>query len=91
MLSDTLQILGIRPYDKRRLTIEKAKETKRRLLGLEGKPNKAKRGLIEKDQQDMTDLTLDQATILVEFEEESQRVGNYEMIYPHKDSMDYYA
>ena len=38
----------------------------------------------------MKKLTKEQAKILVEFEEESQRCGNYEMIFPKAKNVDKY-
>ena len=73
MVSDSLQIIGLRPYDIHKLKREETKEKKARLLGIK-KVEKPKSKVVDKDKKiDLGNLTRDEALILVDFEEESRR------------------
>lgn len=98
LMSDLFHLIGIQPYDKKRLQKEEEKKNLNRLLGLD-KSKSLKRGMKPGEKiwddnvpiKDMLDvLSLDELTMLVEHEEEQQRKGGFELIFPRASSLTYY-
>ena len=84
MLSDAFHCIGIIPFDRKKLDKEEEKQTKNRLLGYE-KNKDASKGKLVKKETDSKDFknqletsTLEDITMLMEYDEENSRKGFYE-------------
>ena len=98
LMSDIFHLIGLSPYDKKKL--EKEQETRQwnRLLGLDkGSPNKRtskNQNLVIDENQNFREivdkLSQDELTMLVEYEEEMSRRNNFELIFPRPNTVSNY-
>jgi len=96
MLSDAFHCIGIIPFDRKKLDKEEEKQTKNRLLGYE-KNKDASKGKLVKKETDSKDFknqletsTLEDITMLMEYDEENSRKGFYEWIFPKASNIKSY-
>ena len=88
MLSDAFHCVGIIPFDRKKLEKEEEKQTKNRLLGYDKTKDstKGKMVLQKEEIKDFRDViencSLEDLSMLMEYEEEYTRKGFYELIFP---------
>lgn len=92
LICDALNMIGVVPYDRKEYEKETEQLMKKRLMGLERKsrppsqnPLKGKREFIAED------LDETEKEILLQFEEEQTRLGNFERIFPTEQNVGYYS
>lgn len=97
MLSDAFHCIGITPFDKKKLEKEEEKITKSRLLGTDKTKDASKgKNLVKKDveikdfKDQIENFSLEDITMLMEYEEEQTRKGFYELIFPKASNIKTY-
>lgn len=96
MLTDAFNCIGIRPYNRKKLEKEEEKLIKSRLLGMNKskEPNKNK-GPTHKEEiktfkDQLENWAQEEITMLMEYEEEYMRKGQYECIFPKASNIKTY-
>ena len=93
LVCDTMNLVGVTPYDRRRHEREVEEQAKNRLLGLEKSPSKqGSRGSVQdaKNKLSLDKLGEEDLNILYDFEEEENRAHNYQRIFPLQSNVDKY-
>jgi tubulin polyglutamylase TTLL4 len=107
LIADTLNLVGIFPYDRKQYDKDIEAQLKKRLLGMGPKSEKEETQLelvqkdpnsylsklikiMDKDVNNFDKLTDEDLTIILDFEEEQFRLGNFEKIFPCINNVDYY-
>ena len=104
LLCDTLNLIGVYPYDRKQYEKEMESILKKRLLGLD-RPLKGEDALdlipesylqkivkqLNKDADSANQLSEEDVNIIIEFEEEQFRLGNFEKIFPSINNVNTFA
>jgi len=104
LLCDTLNLIGVYPYDRKQYEKEMESILKKRLLGLD-RPLKGEDALdlipesylqkivkqLNKDADGANQLSEEDVNIIIEFEEEQFRLGNFEKIFPSINNVNTFA
>lgn len=104
LLCDTLNLIGVYPYDRKQYEKEMESILKKRLLGLD-RPLKGEDALdlipesylqkivkqLNKDADGASQLSEEDVNIIIEFEEEQFRLGNFEKIFPSINNVNTFA
>ena len=93
LVCDTMNLVGVTPYDRRRHEREVEEQAKNRLLGLEKSPSKqGSRGCVNdaKNKLSLEKLGEDDLNLLYDFDEEENRAHNYTRIFPLQNNVDKY-
>lgn len=90
LLTDILHLVGLVPYNSKKLEKERDAHTRRRLLG-----KVSKKPLRQRTARELLDCTLEDLTeadleVLCDLEDEYARRGNFERIFPTVDTAWYY-
>jgi len=104
VICDTLNLVGVYPYDRKQYEKETEQTLKKRLLGLDRQPGKEDGILTElapdsylgrlmrqlfKGEENL--MTEDDLQLILDFEEEQFRLGNFEKIFPCINNVGYYS
>jgi len=90
LMTDIMNLVGVQPYDKKKYE----DELKKKLPGTETRkyPNKNVNDVGDLNEENCLEkLSMDDWNILFETDEENYRRGNFERIFPTKDSIDLYS
>ena len=97
MLTDAFHCVGIAPYDRKKYEKEEEKLAKSRLLGKVKPTNASKSKTIIKQEGEIRDFkdqienfSIDELSMLMEYEEELVRKGFYELIFPKQNNIKTY-
>eukprot|EP00358_Blepharisma_japonicum_P002777 CAMPEP_0202955366 /NCGR_PEP_ID=MMETSP1395-20130829/51757_1 /ASSEMBLY_ACC=CAM_ASM_000871 /TAXON_ID=5961 /ORGANISM="Blepharisma japonicum, Strain Stock R1072" /LENGTH=90 /DNA_ID=CAMNT_0049671855 /DNA_START=1800 /DNA_END=2069 /DNA_ORIENTATION=+ len=87
-------MVGVVPFDREQLEKEREEMKTNRLLGFEKPAKIAHRnlsGLLSCVNLEDYDINQEDLNVLIDCEEEWDRIGNYNRIFPLKSNVDYYA
>lgn len=98
LICDTLNLTGVTPFDRQKMQKDQEVQLRNRLLGLNKSPKNAERryeGLggegCEKIIKTVgNDLSEDELQLIVDYEEEQLRKGNFDLIFPLPSNIAYY-
>ena len=104
LICDTLNLVGVKPYDRKLYEKEMENSLKKRLLGLDRQQSKEDNILNELPpdtylgklmrtlaKQDDGMFTEDDLSTILDFEEEQFRLGNFEKIFPSINNVQFYS
>lgn len=94
LMCDVLTMIGIVPYDREKMELDKEDLKTNRLLGLEKNVKTTHRnltGLMNCNSLEEYDISQEDLNVLIDSEEEWDRIGNFDRIFPLKNNVDYYS
>lgn len=93
LICDTLNLVGVCPYDRKALERESELANKRRLLGHEADPPVQLKSdsFLARVVKLMGEINEEETQMIIDFEEEQFRLGNFEKIFPCINNVKIYS